>query len=53
MRGSGVDYDARSEGACGLNGRGGAKRNRKKDFLQAYEAMNEEMSAAKAVKLTL
>ena len=53
MRGSGVDYDARSEATSGLNGRGGDERNRKKDFSKAYEAMNEEMSAAKAVKLTL
>jgi len=51
MRGSGVDYEASSEGHTWPNGRAAVERNRKEDFSKTYEAMREAMSAAKATKL--
>jgi len=44
MRGSGVDYDASSEGNTFPSGGAGDERNRKEDFSWSYEARREAMS---------
>jgi len=41
MRGSGVDYDASSEGHTWPSGGAGSERNRKEDFSWLYEARRE------------